>query len=277
MEEVLQSELPLAPWLDDRAMRLPGTAPVPLDNWLIRDDAYAGQMALRDRLIAERPEAVHAMLETAGPAAEELLGFLLACLVDAPGHDREGSALRRPDGVLSPLVGPPLLVTGRLAQEDFCLLQKPEGAAEHVLTGAILCFPSHWTLAEKLGRRLSRIHLPVENYDADVARRVQRLCDGLRPGVALARANLILNAEAGLFLPRREAEAHDAAPATAGFVRVERQTLLRLPRTGAVVFSIHTFKVRSADLTPVQRAGLDAARPGAVTWPDLGSDAAEGP
>jgi hypothetical protein len=180
------------------------------------------------------------------------------------GTPAGGAALRRPDGVQVPLVGPPLLVAGRLAQEDFCLLQRPDGATEHVLTGAALCFPSHWTLAEKLGRPLSRIHLPVESYDANVALRVQRLCDGLRPGVALARANVILNVEAGLFLPRREAEAHDAPRAPAAFVRVERQTLLRLPRTGAIVFSIHTFKVRSASLTPAQRAGLDAVRPDAL-------------
>ena len=39
--------------------------------------------------------------------------------------------MRRPDGVLVPLDGPPLITAGRLVQEDLCLLEKPDGEAEH--------------------------------------------------------------------------------------------------------------------------------------------------
>ena len=65
-------------------------------------------MAYRDRLIAERPAAVHAMAEGAGPAAEELLALVLAHLDGAPGYVRDGRRVRRPDGVTVPLDGPPL-------------------------------------------------------------------------------------------------------------------------------------------------------------------------
>lgn len=273
----MQAGLPIAPWLDPRAMRLPGVAPAPFADWLIRDEAYAAQMALRDRLIATRAAAVHGIVDAAAPAAEELRDLLLERLGGAPGYARAGGQMRRPDGVAVGLDAPPLLVAGRLAQEDFCLLEKPECAAEHVLTGAILCFPSHWTLAEKLGRPLSRIHRPVERYDPDVARRAQRLCDGLRPGVVLARANVILNSEPGLFLPRSEAAADDPADGPAAFVRVERQTFLRLPRTGAIVFAIHTFKVAAASLTRTQRAGLEALRPDALAPPTETGAAADAP
>ncbi|MBL4628160.1 MAG: DUF3445 domain-containing protein [Roseicyclus sp.] len=43
-----------------------------------------------------------------------------------------------------------------------------------------------------------------------------------------------------------------------GFLRSEKQVLLRLPDTDAVVFSTHTYVVAMADLTPEQRAGLAA-------------------
>ena len=54
-------------------------------------------------------------------------------------------------------------------------MQKPDGAAEHILTGAVLCFPSSWTLSEKLGKPLLRIHMPVASYDSQMGARVQRM------------------------------------------------------------------------------------------------------
>ena len=43
------------------------------------------------------------------------------------------------------------------------------------------------------------------------------------------------------------------------FIRSEFQVLFRLPRSGAVVFSIHTYMLLRADLTPDQAAGLEGA------------------
>ena len=263
MTPALQRRLPVAPWMAEHTLRLPGTQPIAPADWLQRDDAFAAQMAARDYLIAERPAAVHAVAEHARPAAAELLARVLVHLGAAPGYTREGVALRRPDGVLVPLAGEPLLVAGRLVQEDLLLLQRPEGSGEHVLTGAILCFPSNWTLAEKFGRGLARIHLPVERYDEAVARRVQRLFDALRPEAPLMRANLLLYSEPALFNPRPEFARHAPEPGAAAYVRVERQTLMRLPETGAVVFSIHTYMLDPADLTDEQRAKLAEVRPGA--------------
>jgi dimethylamine monooxygenase subunit A len=261
---ILQERLPFAPWMSAHTLRLPGTQPIDPADWLQRDDAFAAQMGCRDQLIASRPEAVHGETGACGPAAAELLGLILAHLADAPGYAREGGAVRRPDGVLVPLDGLPLRVAGRLVQEDLCLLDRPAGGAEHVLIGALLCFPSNWTLSEKLGRPLSRIHLPVEPYDATLARRVQRLFDHLRPECPLMRANLLLYRDPALHKPRPESDRQGAKPEVARFVRVERQVLLRLPATRAVVFSIHTFMVRPAALTPAQRARLEALHPGAL-------------
>jgi hypothetical protein len=247
----------------EHTLRLPGTQPIDPAAWLQRDEVFARQMAYRDRLIAERAQAVHAMAASCRPAAEELLALVLSHLAAVPGYARGGLSVTRPDGVTLPLDGPPLLVAGRLVQEDLCILEKPEGAEEHVLTGAVLCFPSNWTLAEKFGHGLARIHLPVDRYDETVARRVQRLFDLLRPEAPLMRANLILYSDDDLFNPRHEFHRHTPEAGGARYVRVERQVLLRLPVTRAVVFSIHTYMVRPEALSPEQRARLDAVRPGA--------------
>ncbi len=217
---------------------LPGTRPLDPAEWLVTDEAHAEQMALRDHLISTRRDEVIALDSRARCAAEELLGSVMAALRSRPGYVVDRS-VRRPDGVeVRPNIDDPLGTLGRLVQEDFCILQKHE--EEHVLTGAVLCFPSGWLLAEKFLRPLVRIHAPVEAYDPDIARRVQRLFDGVKPGRPLWRANLIRHRDAELFRPISETIRDRREPQDAPYLRSERQCILRLPQTGAVVFSIHT-------------------------------------
>lgn len=254
MTEVLQSRLPFAPWMLPQTRRLPGIQPLDPADWLQVDEAYAGQMTLRDRLIAEREAEVHGLLPGAAAAADELFDRVLA---DLPrlGFRLAGGMAVRPDGVSVPLDrARPLLTLGRLCQEDFCLLQ-PGVGGEHVLTGAILCFPAGWTLSEKLGRAMLRIHVPVPKYSGDVGRRVQRMLDAIGVDRPLWRANAH-HSRAALFNPLSESAPKDMEEGEMPFIRSERQCLLKLPVTGAVVFSIHTFRVRLADLSAEQAAAL---------------------
>lgn len=250
-QPILQARLPFAPWMDARTWRLPGVLPLEGEEWLRFDDAYAAQMAERDRLIAEREPLVHALLPASRQAAEELMNEVLAVLARTPGFRLSVAEAERPDGVTVALDRTaPLRTLGRLVQEDFCLMQAQplHLGEESVLTGAILCFPASWTLAEKLGQPLVRIHLPVERYTQDVARRVQRMFDAIRPGQMLWRANALLYDDFTLHQPRVEG-ARRPKPLAQTYVRSERQTLRRLPQSGAVVFGIHTYVVLRAGLS----------------------------
>lgn len=235
--------------------RLPGILPLDPAEWLIVDDAYAGQMALRDRLIAEREVEVHALPEAARPAAAELYARVLA---DLPrlGFRLGQTEATRPDGVTVPLdPSRPLLTLGRLVQEDLCIMEAgPDG--EHVLTAAILCFPASWSLAEKIGRPLIRIHIPVPSYDGDLAPRVQRLFDAIRPERPLWRMNYHQYAVPDLFHPRTEGNLRVQPEGLAPYLRSERQCLMRLPETQAVIFSIHTYMVAMESLPAEARAAL---------------------
>lgn len=256
-QPILQSRLPFAPWMDPRTARLPGILPVEGDDWLRADDAFAGQMAERDARLASDPALVHALLPQARAAAEELLSAVLAKVAKVPGYRVGADAVTRPDGVIVPLDrSRPLMTAGRLVQEDLCLLQ--HDGTEHVLTGAVLCFPASWTLAEKIGRAMTRIHVPVDHYTDDVARRVQRLFDAIRPEQALWRMNALVYDDPALFQPRPEG-ARRPPPVERLYMRCERQCLLRLPDTRAAVFTIHTYLVRLEDLEPEARAGMAAA------------------
>ncbi|MDE3080454.1 MAG: DUF3445 domain-containing protein [Paracoccaceae bacterium] len=254
---ILQSALPFAPWADPRTRRLPGILPMEPGDWLRVDDAFAAQMAERDRLIVERCAAVHALSERGRAAAEELLDAVIADVTAKPGYRVTPGAITRPDGVTVAVDrAQPLLTAGRLVQEDLCLLEKAPGEDEHILTGAILCFPASWTLAEKFLKPLIAIHVPVSVYDDDIARRVQRLFDAIRPGQGLWRANALLYADPTLHHPRTEAAPRVKPVGEAPFIRSERQGLVRLPVTQAVVFSIHTYLIRKESLTPDQAQAL---------------------
>lgn len=259
MTPVLQKRLPQMPWMHPATARLPGIQPVAPGDWLRVDEAFAGQMALRDRLIAETPGLVHGLLPPAEAAARELLDRVLAELPALGDYIIGKGAVIRPDGVAVAVNrDSPLLTLGRLVQEDFCI-HLPQGC-EHALMGAILCFPASWTLAEKLGRPLTGIHTPVAPYDAGMAARVQRLFDALRPEQPLWRANALLYEDPSLHQPRPEG-ARRPKPATRNYLRTERQCLVRLTQSRAVVFSIHTTVVHVDDVDPDALAAFRALHP----------------
>lgn len=211
-------------------------------DWLHRDDAFAAQMALRAELLDQRRNEVLALDVSARDAARELLDLVIAQSARRVDPDQ----IERCDGAVIPRDhDDPLATLGHLVQEDFCILQKR--GEEHILSGAVLCFPASWTLAEKFMRPLIGIHDPVGSYDDNIARRVQRLFDGVRAGRPLWRFNALCYADPALFQPRSEdAPRDDSRPQEANYLRSERQCLIRLPQSGAVVFSIHTYVLERA-------------------------------
>ena len=234
MTIILQAALPKA---QSGTPALPGTMPCDADDWLRVDDAYAGQMAYRAELLAQQQDAV--LYETGSPddASAEVLEEALKILPGL-GFDVSQTQVTCPDGrVVAIAWDSPLKTLGHLVQEDICVLEKR--GEEHVMTAAVLCFPANWRLAEKINRPLTGIHDPVEEYDDNIARRVQRLFDGVKVGQPLWRFNKLRYADPDLHQPYRRAVGEAIS-----FVRSERQCILRLPRTDAVIFTIHTFMVR---------------------------------
>jgi hypothetical protein len=251
--EIVQARLPHTPWSDPALARMPGMRPVE-GTWIVVDDAYAAQMAERARLRASCSAAVEAAL----PGSEDMRAELLEVVLDAlpDSFARRLGGVIRPDGQLVATDGPAFAVLNDLLQEDLLLLEKRGDT--HVLVAGLLCFPSHWTLSEKIGRPLTRIHAPVPEYDADLGRRVERLFDRIPPGRPLWRANALLHGDAVLHRPRREADPRPV-PNAPRYLRSERQTVLRLPRTGAILFAVHTWIVPLTSLTSEQRRGCPSS------------------
>ncbi|MCF6443384.1 DUF3445 domain-containing protein [Nereida sp. MMG025] len=209
------------PWIAAAQRPLPGVQPLGDLPWLIRGDDYAVQMTERARLIRDHFGDVAAQTDLGSSAVDELKSLV----INAVGHDADVNDAA------------PLASLALLAQEDFCILVKQ--GAQHVLAAALVCFPASWQLKEKMGKPMTDIHAPVESY-APVAQRVERLFDGVQVGRPLWRANVLWYEDPALFQPRSVSQPRRMPDCKARFLRSERQVILRLPETRAVVFSIRT-------------------------------------
>ncbi len=225
-----------------------GLLAAPISALFEIDGDYAEQMALRRRLLAERPAEVFAALPESAAARRAMLELAAAHL---PEHHpqwfaRAGSRLvNRLTGEEWDLALPPcdpLELAGRLVQEDLCLLE-PDPAGPR-LTAAVLCFPTRWRLGEKLGRAIGGIHAPVPFFAERLAGPVERFMARLKPGRLVERFNWSVLDDPALFQPGGHGRTARDPAFTAGnageklWLRVERQTLSRLPGTTAILFTI---------------------------------------
>lgn len=238
-----------------------GLVAVDPDSLIELDERYPEEMAERRRLLAVRHQDVFAGLPGSEAARQEALDILVDLLPRRfpAWFAREGAVLHnRLTGErwnLDALPHDPLEVAGRLVQEDLCLLRLSEQCP--ILDAAVLCFPSRWSLAEKLGQPLAAIHTRVPFYGERLARPVDRLMPNLREGKLVVRLNWGITDDPALFAESRKFRSEHNADVTAAnagdriWLRVERQTLRQLPRSGAVLFGIRTH------LYPVGRLAAD--------------------
>lgn len=238
MTEVLQKSIPYDVSI---TVDLPGISPLSVDGWLIQDEVFAAQMAERDRLIFETPNLVFADAGASALAKQDVLDAVIEVVRNRTGYKIYLDRIQRPDGVEVTLTGDPLLTAARLVQEDLCIHEKV--GDEHVLMAAVLCFPASWTLEEKIGKPLSAVHGRVKEYDDGLTKRVQRLFDGIKVGRPMWRFNVLQYVRPDLFQPRRESDARDSDEdyGSGDYTRSEHQALVRMNKSGAVVFAIHTF------------------------------------
>jgi hypothetical protein len=238
--EILQKAIPYH-WTD--AAKLPGVMPLDPQEWIIFDEAYAGQMVEREILLQNTDEVI-AVDRNSEAAACELLDTLLNFLSKKVGFQVFQTYVVTPDmRTVKINYDAPLLTCGLLVQNDFCIMQKLDD--KHVLSAAVLCFPANWRLDEKFMKPLFLIHENVPEYTHGIAKRVDRIFEGIRVNQPLWRFNVLEYSNATLHQPYRLNS--DRLPS---FTRSERQTFLKLPGTGAVVFGIHTFVIKKVPLAP---------------------------
>jgi hypothetical protein len=220
----------------------------------------------KDALLARAPADVWGEIEGSRPGQAEALRLIAGWLGVA--------AVEPPDA--------PLLAAARLVEDDLCLMEKrPEG---WTLTAASLCSASFFTAADAVGLPLQNLHGPVPGFNDRFLDRVARIFDRLQPDQILERRNWSVVNSGELSLPRaapvraRIAKIDPAFAADAIFVRSERQTIRRLPKTGGVLFTIRIWRepLRRILEEPVRRDAFAAAWRRAMTHPIDGMRAYKG-
>ena len=261
MNNMCQNYLPISPWEKVITSRLPGIQPLEnIDLLYLQDDAFNSQMSYRDLLIKEKRSEVYQLSKKALPSAQELLESILVILKKNSRYKIFSDRVQRPDNrVIFLNEDNPIIVAGRIVQEDLLILQWNSSSQEHILNGGILCFPALWKLEEKINKPLSRIHKPVIPYDNKVTKSVQRMFNNLKVDRPLWRANWYLYDNPELFTPLTEKFSHTTRKEYFDgefWIRVERQTLTRLPNTKSIVFGIHTYVVNKKNLNKQQISSL---------------------
>jgi dimethylamine monooxygenase subunit A len=222
--------------VDGRGFKLAmGLRPLEVSRWIEVGDDAAAQRAEKARLLREHAGDVVAITPDAMGACAELFATLRDHLTEHHGELTTTVDEREH----------PLVAASRLVAEDLCVLEA--GGAGWTLTAAVVCFPSRWRLTDKIGTTVDAIHGPVPGYAPTIGAPTRAFFDRLSVERPVWRLNWTLLDDPALFQPAPGRPAAAADPAALIF-RVERQTLRRLVRSGAVVFTIRTYVSRATDL-----------------------------
>ncbi len=214
-----------------------GLAPISEDQWFEPVGSDGDPAVRKAQTFAESPDLCWGETPGSRPGQAEALDLLQAHLGLSPVTDGEVPPLRR---------------AAALVDDDLCLMEPGDGG--WTLTAASLCAPSFFSALDAVGKPLSGLHGPVPGFNDSLLPRVSRIFDALDKDTLLERRNWSVVASGELFLPSsapvRAAQPSIRAEEAAErlFVRMERQSLRRLPRTGGLLFTIRIWRYPLSDL-----------------------------
>jgi dimethylamine monooxygenase subunit A len=135
---------------------------------------------------------------------------------------------------------------GRSWEPDFVILDRE---APHQVKGGCVCFPSGWSLREKVGKSLFLTHAPVPGLNDDLSANISKLLSRIEVGQFFQRSNWGLTGSAQFDQhPRHEipAIAVSADPRRV-WLRIEWQVLTAISgaagMAAALLFGIRVFHV----------------------------------
>lgn len=243
-----------------------GTHPLLENQRLIEvDEQYSNQLTLKRQLLTELPGYYFQALPGYEPAQWEALGLVLETMArfapDSFSLRQDGTHWRWQNHLLNEettfIVGDtqslpfaPLDWVGRQVQEDLILLSGDDAR----LVAGQLCFGNDWSLDEKLGLPFWQIHAPIVPIVDPMLRAAQQLMERLPAGRSVWRLNWSVKISDQLDRTSRHKPAleqllndqlPELTPETIGdqlYIRIERQTLTRLPQSNAILFGIRTYQ-----------------------------------
>ncbi|PHR56071.1 MAG: hypothetical protein COA47_13355 [Robiginitomaculum sp.] len=227
---------PHRPFADGPPQFQPGLQRIEMNDWLLPDTEKQIALAAKTELFASSLGEV--FQQTAG---------------SEPGQREVRTMVEQAVGQTCQMNGEPdLLAASRLVSDDLCLMEKPE--EEWILSAASLAAPTHFSLANTIGKSLRGMHRPVPDGAPGLSSKITMMFDRIPPGSVFERFNWTIQANAARFMPDAASMREQAAKTPIALademlhLRVERQTILRLAETGGVLFCIRICIDRLCDL-----------------------------
>jgi len=207
--------------------------PIDNSNWLEIDNLFESEIAQKRTLYQSHYDEVYQEVPESSESQSELLEILENHLKQYhPNHkislESESSSLKK---------------ASLMIQEDLVLMLPKED--EYYLGAASLCAPSNWSLKEKFNKSLIKVHEFVPSYAEKIGTRVNSFFSNLPKERIFQRFNWSVYEDSSLFQPTKSKSHIERSKSinknNAGnrlFIRVERQTIRRLPSTLSIVFTI---------------------------------------
>jgi len=232
--------------------------PLDLANWIEIGDDYDHEMDAKKSVFAENFSTANAFQPNTEDESAEVLAELIEHLVttrpdwfardgrEIVNHHRHERFPVEPNSN-GEWAEHPLVTCARLVQEDFALLVERDGRL--IFGGGSVCFPNRWDLNSKLGLTMSEVHAPVDRLNEQLEDPIdsffQRLSSDKsfwRMGWGVLDTDELYQAVDGT-APESPGLPALGDPATGDrlFLRVERETIRRLPKTNCVLFTIRSY------------------------------------
>ena len=239
-----------------------GVQAIPADRSLVFEtDQYHREIELKQNLLdTQLDQCWAATLDSVAAQAEAVQLLRSRCdnehpLLSEMVENQSG----RSSGIGS---DSPLLAVSRLVQEDLVILRHDAARGFPIMAGSV-CFPSGWSIADKIGQSQGCVHAAVPEFNQQLLNPSLKLLQRLKSGRSVSRSNWSVRASSRLNQFPRDAHVTLAASesvtqqtAAECMFRVEFQTLSRLPETQAILFTIHTFQRTLKTLSPAERQRL---------------------
>ena len=233
-----------------------GLKPLSLGDWIEDQPDFGSQLEVRREVLDRHPDVIVRAPESSC-AEHELLAMLTELLpASLPQHyTRVANGLRvEPTGEVWPIEvaeKDPLGTIARWVPDDFCFMHA-DAQGTYRLRSAVVCFPTRWQLHAKLGRGLTPIHAPVPGYEDELGKGVEQVFERLTVERPLWRINWSIVDAPDLYQPIRPLPEDtrlggERVVRSLGerlWLRTERQSIVRLPVSGAVIFGIRIRQVR---------------------------------
>jgi len=214
-------------------------------------------MAAKRARLAGLPPLFYGSLPVSRAAQAELRDLATAHLVNDHGGNftlEHGRLCDHLDASTHDLSGDePLEVLGKIVEEDFILIENVDGS--DILTAASNSYTTSGRIVSSVGRSMRFAHEFVPGLNDQLGARIDRVLANVQTSAPVVRFNWVLTSIADRLFPEGAHDANvDASERAAArlaedyrrageslWIRVERQTFVRLPETRALAFGIHTY------------------------------------